>query len=176
MCGCLKSSIFCKYIYFYLLLCCFILKIIVLLSITINYYASRNKYIWFNSKIATINNILEDNYKNYKIYYSFDEYEHYSALNFSYYDLLKNSTKDKCSENLKQCGILDTYGNKMCLYKDFPCPINEIIVDLAAKKNNYTKKGFKRIYYHLLRKVDGYNLYFKNTSYDKKIISSIIYV
>ena len=145
------------------------------MSITIYYYASRNNYIWFNSKISTINNILEDNYKNYKIYQSFDEYEHYSALNFSYYDLLKNATKDTCAENLKQCGILDTYGNKLCLYKDFPCPVNEIIVDLTAKRKNYTKEGFKRINYHLLRKVDGYSLYFRNTSYDKKIISSLIY-
>ena len=176
MCCCSENILFKDYKYFVFLFCCFILQISILLSITIYYYVSRNNYIWFNSKIAIINNILEDNYKNYKIYQFFEEYEHYSALNFSYYELLKNSTKDNCSENLKQCGILDTLGNKMCLYKDFPCPVNELIVDLVTNKSYYTKRGFQSIYYHLLRKVDDYNLYFKNTSYDKKIVSSLVYL
>ena len=174
---CSESSIFRKYLYFDFLLCCFIIKLVILLSITIYYYASRNNYIWFNSKISTIYNILEENYKNYKIYLSFHSYEQFSSFNFSYYDLLKNSTKDKCTENLKQCGILDTYENKLCLYKDYPCPVNEIIVDLISEENNYIKRGYNVIiHYHILSSFKNYSLYFRNASYDKKIISSIIYV
>ena len=124
-------------------------------------------YIIFQKKIIKIIKF---------IYISFHSYEQFASFNFSY-DLLKNSTKDKYTENLKQCGILDTYENKLCLYKDYPCPVNEIIVDLISEENNYIKRGYNVIiHYHILSSFKNYSLYFRNTSYDKKIISSIIYV
>ena len=168
-------EIFKKYIYYDFFLISIIIQIGVLLFLTIHFYTSRYQYIWFNSKILTINNIIEENYNNYKIYLDFNSYYYYTALNFSYYDLLKNSSKDKCAENLKQCGILDTYGNKLCLYKDYPCPVNEMIVDFTHESKKYIEKGYKYVNYRLLRFVSGYTLYFSNTSYDKNIISSLIY-
>ena len=168
-------EIFKKYIYYDFFLVSILIQIGVLLFLTIYYYASRYQYIWFNSKILTINNIVEENYNNYKIYQDFNSYYYYTALNFSYYDLLKNSSKDKCAENLKQCGILDTYGNKLCLYKDYPCPVNEVIVDFTYELKKYIEKGYKYVNYRLLRFDNGYTLYFSNTSYDKNIISSLIY-
>ena len=169
-----------KYKYFFILLVGFIFQFSILLTITIYLYSTRNKYIWFNSKILSIKNILKDNYMPYKIFQEFDEEEihYYHALKFSYYDLLKNSTKDNCSKDLKQCGILDTYGNKLCLYKDYPCPINEIKTDLESKYVEYNKKGYRDRVYHLLKKeINGsiYSFYYKNTSINNNIITSLLY-
>lgn len=47
---------------------------------------------------------------------------------FTYLDYLKNakSEKEKCDIGYKQCGILDTAKNKMCLPENATCPINFI--------------------------------------------------
>ena len=153
-----------------------IIEFIIFLGLIIYYFASRNEFIWFNSKIMTIEGILNYNYENYKIYLSFKDYDYYNALNYSYYDLLKNSSKDKCPENLKQCGILDTYGNKLCLNKDIPCPINDLVLDKTSKKLEYNEKGYQQIYYKILRKYEGYSFYYKNTSINNRIISSLLYL
>ena len=147
----------------------------ILLAITIDFYQSRDGFIWFCSKILTIKKIIKDNYDNYKIYQTFKDFYVYHALKYSYYDLLKNSSKNECGENLKQCGILDTYGNKLCLYKDYPCPINEIIIDLKEKSNEYKNKGYKNINYYPLKKNNNYSIYYTNTSYDMKIINTLFY-
>ena len=161
--------------YFVIFLIGAIFQFIILLTITIDFYVSRNEYIWFCSKILTIKKIIKDNYDNYKIYQTFNNSNYYQGLKYSYYDLLKNSSKNECGENLKQCGILDTYGNKLCLYKDYPCPINEIIIDLKEKSNEYINKGYKNISYYLLKKNYNYSFYYTNTSYDKQIISTLFY-
>ena len=150
-------------------------KIIILLTLTIDFYITRNDYVWFNSKILTINDIFQENYKNYKIYQDFRNIYYYNALNFSYYDLLKNSTKDTCGKDLKQCGILDTYGNKLCLYKDYPCPINEIIVDSQKKSSKYNNEGYSNIQYHMINDKSKDTFYYRNTSFDKKIISTLFF-
>ena len=160
---------------FILFLIGIIIKMFILLALIINFYVSRNDYVWFNSKILTINEIFQENYENYKIYQNFSDREFYNALNFSYYDLLKNSTKDKCQKDLKQCGILDTYGNKLCLYKDYPCPVNEIIVDFLNKSGIYRKEGYNIVKYHMLSYNSNYIFYYKNTSIDKKIISTLFW-
>ena len=160
---------------FILFLIGIIIKMFILLALIIDFYVSRNDYVWFNSKILTINEIFQENYENYKIYLNFSDREFYNALNFSYYDLLKNSTKDKCQKDLKQCGILDTYGNKLCLYKDYPCPVNEIIVDFQNESTNYIKEGYNIVKYHMLSYKSNYTFYYKNTSYDNKIISTLFW-
>ena len=167
-----------KYISFFFVALVF--QFSILLTITIYLLSTKNKYIWFSSKILTIKNIVKQNYMPYKIYIDFDEddYHYYHALKFSYYDLLKNSTKDNCSKDLKQCGILDTYGNKLCLYKDYPCPINEIKTDLGSKYLEYIDKGYQHKYYHTLKKRFNntrYKFYFKNTSINNNIITSLLY-
>ena len=164
-----------KHLYFFYFLIGVIFKISILLTLTINFYTSRNDYVWFNSKILTINSIIQENYENYKIYQNFVDRNFYNALNFSYYDLLKNATRDNCGKDLKQCGILDTLGNKLCLYKDYPCPINEIIVDLENKEAYYKNKGFNDEKYHLLYQKSYYTFYYRNTSFDKKIISKLLW-
>ena len=47
---------------------------------------------------------------------------------YNYEELLKHSGKE-CEINYKQCGIMDTLGNIMCIPDEEECPINEKIVD-----------------------------------------------
>ena len=35
---------------------------------------------------------------------------------------------EDCGENLKPCGILDTFGNILCFPKNYKCPLNSIII------------------------------------------------
>ena len=179
--SCCSNNLLCKiiknknnlyFVYFFIGAIC---QFVTLLVLTIDFYVSRDEYIWFCSKILTIKKMVKDNYDNYKIYQYIHNGDEYRALKYSYYDLLKNSSKNECDENLKQCGILDTYGNKLCLYKDYPCPINEIITDLDEKEEEYDANGYiKAYYYHLLKKNSTYSFYFKNTSYDKQIIHTLL--
>ena len=48
--------------------------------------------------------------------------------NYSYYNLLLDSVKEgeKCPTGKKQCGILDTLKNKLCLDESEDCPVNYI--------------------------------------------------
>ena len=58
-----------------------------------------------------------------------------TPLSFTYYDstyesLLTSSVKkgEPCPDNTKQCGILDTLGNIMCIDVNTDCPINLILM------------------------------------------------
>lgn len=164
-----------KYCYFIFFSIGSAINFIILASLIIYYYTSRKKYVWFNSKILTIEKILDDNYEPYKIYNKFVSYGFYNALNFSYYELLKNSSRDKCPENLKQCGILDTFGNKLCLNKDYECPVNEIIIDFCDNKTYYKQKGYNSTTYRIIsRNYDDFCIYYKNDKIDNNIIKSLI--
>ena len=85
---------------------------------------------------------------------------------------MKLITKDGCIENYRQCGILDTYGNRFCYTVHEECPINEIIRDSSTKKNNYTSDGYR--YYRLVDKEHNYigeNYYYKRGVIDRGIIA-----
>ena len=83
----------------------------VLLILVIQKYCifSKYEYVWINSKILTVKKIVE-NKKNGQIFYDFFSSSKALFLNYNYESLLRHSNKDKCEENYKQCGILDTYG------------------------------------------------------------------
>ena len=50
------------------------------------------------------------------------------------YEYLLNNSHKNCEDiNFQQCGILDTYGNIMCIPKEEKCPINKIIIDFLIK-------------------------------------------
>ena len=49
-----------------------------------------------------------------------------NTLPISYSDLLKTSSKNNCKNGFKQCGILDSAKNILCIEESLPCPINEI--------------------------------------------------
>ena len=86
--------------------------------------------IWIGSKILTIDKILKDN--NYNLY-PLLSIEPEIRYNYSYEYLLKHSRKN-CEENYKKCGILDTYGNIMCIPEKDACLINDIIVNMPFKR------------------------------------------
>ena len=145
----------------------------VLLTLIIQYFFlfSTYEYIWISSKILSVNKIVE-NKKNGQILYGFfDSYVLY--LKYNYVDLLKNSTKDNCQKNFKQCGILDTYGNKLCYNESLPCPINHILVDLKSKKREYLNKGY--FSFNLFNESSDLQLYYTNNKIDNPVIVDIIY-
>ena len=145
---------------------------IYLLNLIIRYYLSRYEYIWFNSKILSIGNITDTLYLNYTIYHYLDDRWIYSSLNYSYYELLENATKGNCKEGLKQCGILDTIGNKLCLPEEYECPINDILIDFQVNKRDHI--GYNVCHYDVLPYTTDYLVYFTNQKTDGNIVASIL--
>ena len=114
--------------------------------------------VWICSKILTMNEILENNINNKFPLLNIQSESENNTLNFSYSDLLKNYTKNNCT--IKQCGILDSVNNILCIEESLPCPINEIAIE---KEDNYN-----RFYYK------NYSLTYSNIAINKKLIISII--
>ena len=131
----------------------------------------RNEYYWIRSKILTIKNIVYENRYNSFPLLNIISKEENITLDMNYEYLLNHSTKDKCEKGFKKCGILDTYGNIMCISSEFPCPINEIIIDDEIKKNEYIDKGFNSTKLDILPK--DKILYYTNNSIDKEIVVKI---
>ena len=128
--------------------------------------------IWIGSKILTLNKEIKIN--NYELYPIIDisSNGNIREYNQNYESLLKHSGPN-CEENYKKCGILDTYGNIMCIPSKDECPINDIIVDLNSKKDEYIVKGYK--VGELENLLEEYSLYYTNTAIDKEIIVKIKY-
>ena len=123
--------------------------------------------IWMGSKILTVKNEIKKN--NYELYpiLNFNSDSTYNKYNHNYESLLKNSGKE-CEENYKKCGILDTYGNIMCIPEGDECPINEMIVDSFSKKDEYLSIGYQ--YIQLQNLSEDYFLYYTNQKTDNEII------
>ena len=155
---------------------CFIIAtfihFIILLNYIVRYYTYSYEYIWFNSKILSIRNITNTLYLNYTLYHFLINRWTYTSIKYSYYDLLANATKGNCGEGLKQCGILDTIGNKLCLPEEFDCPINDIFIDFEVNERNH--KGYNICHYNPLPFTTIYYIYFSNKKIDGNIIASIL--
>ena len=50
--------------------------------------------------------------------------------------------KTGCGLNYKQCGILDTVGNILCIEDYLECPINKMKVDYYIKTEEYLNNGY----------------------------------
>ena len=131
-----------------------------LIALIIIYFSfDEVEHIWFCSKILTIKNIIEKN-NNSNLLYSFTSLNNFSVLSKNYYDLLNLTRGEGCKENYKQCGILDTIGNKLCIEEFYFCPMNKMIIDLKSKQNDYLNQEYlvgniKNLNYK-------YNLYYSN--------------
>ena len=90
-------------------------------------------------------NIVKINH-NSKLFHHFNEEGNLEGITTKYHRLLNLIIDGKCKEGYKKCGILDTIGNILCIDNNFDCPINKLIVDLHANKNNYKDEGLKEIY------------------------------
>lgn len=118
------------------------------------------EYVWICSKIKTIKNIVKENSFDKQIFDSISPKGKVISLSTTYYDLLKLNTESGCKNGYRQCGILDTFGNKLCIDSTYPCPINSIISDLTSKRYDYINKGYNVA--NLKRMSYNYDLYFSN--------------
>ena len=129
------------------------------------------EYIWYCSKILTVKNIIKLNH-NSEIFYNFSSSKDIVGLSTNYKNLLKLITKDGCVENYKQCGILDTIGNKLCIDEIFDCPINEMVVDFKSKINNYLYLGYD--FGELNNSTYNYLLYYSNNDINGNATTMLI--
>ena len=125
--------------------------------------------IWIGSKILTLKKLIEvNNYNSYPIL-GFLPNGTKIESKYNYEELLKHSGKE-CEINYKQCGIMDTLGNIMCIPDEEECPINEIIVDSESNTNLYSSNYNITSLENL---TEGYVLYYRNTATDKEIITKM---
>ena len=137
-----------KYVYYLFILSeVFIFASLIIMMVISHRFSSVSSYekVWMGSKILTVNQIMKKN--NYEMYPILDinSYNERTYYNQNYATLLKHS-KETCENNYKKCGILDTLGNIMCIPENDECPINEVIVDLTSKNNEYIYKDYKAIH------------------------------
>ena len=130
-----------------------------------------NEKIWMGSKILTLKKEMRiNNYELFPILNIYSE-NNKTVYNQNYKAILNNLNKYCEEENYKVCGVIDTCGNKMCIPKEDECPINEIVVDLISKENDYTNQGYHIA--HLNNLTEGYVVYYTNTKTDNEIIVKI---
>ncbi len=102
-----------------------------------------------------------ENKKNGQIFYDFFNPPELLFLKYNYESLLRHSHKDKCEENYKQYGLLDTYGNKFCFNESLPCPVNHILIVLKSKEENIKIKNIFQLilemnqvmYYYIIQTI-----------------------
>ena len=146
-----------QYVHLLLLISELLIIIALLILIVKGFRKDWKHKIWIGSKILTIEKIMFNN--SYRLY-PLLSIEPEIRYNYSYDYLLKHSRKN-CEENYKKCGILDTYGNVMCIPEKDDCPINDIIVNFDNEELSRDNK-----------KLDSseYTLSYINTAIDKPII------
>ena len=82
--------------------------------------------------------ILSEQYFDYKNYQTYEE-----LLNND--SIIKNN--EDCNDKFKNCGVIDTLGQKLCLPEEIDCPLNDLLLVNTSddeKINDYIKKGYKR--------------------------------
>ena len=89
-------------------------------------------------------------------------YDYFNLLNLSV------SSNEECPSDLKQCGLLDTMNNKMCIDKDKECPINMIIMKNTSEPPTEYNYTFKNVSFD-----DGSYLFYTNEAIDQHIIGNI---
>ena len=147
------------------LISCFIIMIIIY-----DYSTDKKQKVWIGSKILTVNEIIKQNNKELYPLLDINSLSKKNEYLQNYESLLKHSS-DPCEENYKKCGILDTYGNIMCIPKEDECPINDLIVDFRNKSDLYISEGYKVLFLEQLPSI--YALYYSNKAIDKEIIIKI---
>ena len=159
-----------KYVHLLLIISHLILVACALIMIIKYDRTDWDRLIWIGSKILTLKKMIKEN--NNKIYPILDITENGTKIfyNQSYVSLLKHSGKE-CDKNYKQCGILDTLGNKMCIPKDDICPINDIIIGLSENHSLYSQKGYKIGFIENM--TENHVLYYTNTAKDKQIVAKL---
>lgn len=90
-------------------------------------------------------------------------------LNFYNYSKLAFNSTEECPFNFKNCGIIDTNNNKLCLPNNYECPINELLY-IRNKKDlkEYSGKNYK--IHHFGKDIETDYLVFTNENTLGRII------
>ena len=128
-------------------------------------------YVYYLSKILTVKTIV------LRRYYS-EILEHFSSsgephgLSLAYKNYLKLLKNNECEEKYHPWGILDTYGNLLCIDELMPFPINKMKVDVIVREYSYLSQS----YYNapLNGTSDNYRLFCSNDFINRN--SSVIIV
>jgi hypothetical protein len=83
--------------------------------------------------------------------------------NENYMEFYKNFQKKKCQLGMKECGILDNYGNLMCVDQNSNCPIN----DLQFGNETTVSDLMKDENYHKVKISDEFYLVYSNNDKEK---------
>ena len=158
-----------------------ILKIssyIVLIAIFIAIFSSMSKeddqfkYIYYMSKIITIKSIILNNHYS-EILEGFTNSGKPITLPTTYRNLLKLvKNKNGCISNYKPCGILDTYGNVLCIDEFLECPVNRMKVDNINKASFYSSQNYRSV--SLSETSYNYKFFYSNQFTEGNAISIII--
>ena len=150
----------------------YILIFVMLLVIMIIRYSRHYQfeYVWFCSKIKTVVNLVKITSYNYQVFNTISPSGQISGLSINYYDLLKLNTDFGCKYNYRSCGYLDTLKNFLCIDRNYPCPINNLVADYSSKSNSYLNDGYQ-IASNMSYLSYNYYLYYSNTqSYGNAVI------
>ena len=148
--------------------------LVVMLGVIFNeryYEKDQFQYIYYMSKITTIKSIILDNHYT-EILDSFSYSGQPTTISTSYRNLLKLvKNKDRCISNYKPCGILDTYGNVLCIDEFLDCPINRLKVDHINKASIYSAQNYNSV--SLSNLGDNNRLYYSN-NFDEGNVATVI--
>ena len=163
-----------KFIKLYLILnsISFLLVTIMLGIIFSEIYSEKDKfeYVYYMSKIMTIKQIIIENHYS-EILEGFNSDGEPITFPMPYKRLLKLvKNKTGCVNDYKPCGILDTYGNVLCIEEALACPINKLKADHVDKASYYSDYGSAS----LSNMGTNYKLYYSNDFIDRNIATVII--
>ena len=137
-------------------------------------YSEKDKFefIYYMSKILTLKSIIVNNHYS-ELLDDFSPSGEPSTLSSTYRNLLKlNINKDECIENYKPCGILDTYGNVLCIEEYIPCPINKMRVAHINAAGNYLSANYKTT--PLSNVSENYQFFYSNEFIEGNAVTIII--
>ena len=130
------------------------------------------KYIYYLSKILTIKSIILDNHYS-EILDGFTDSGDPLTVPNTYRNLLKLvKNANECKSGYKPCGILDTYGNVLCIDEYLECPVNKIKADHISKASLYSSQNYNSI--SLNEMSNNYKLFYSNQFTEGNAISIII--
>ena len=171
----IKDSNRLTYLFFFLI----IFSYAILSGILIAIYCSKSstekqkfKYIYYLSKILTIKSIILDNHYS-EILDGFTDSGDPLTVPNTYRNLLKLvKNANECKSGYKPCGILDTYGNVLCIDEYLECPVNKIKADHISKASLYSSQNYNSI--SLNEMSNNYKLFYSNQFTEGNAISIII--
>ena len=149
-----------------------------LLGILIKLYCERNsendkfELIYYMSKILTVKSIIIDNHYS-ELLDNFSPSGEPKTLSYTYRNLLKLvKDKSECITGYRPCGILDTYGNVLCIEEYIPCPINRMRVVHTNIASDYLSQNYKTS--PLTNISNNYQFFYSNEFNDGNGVTIII--